>query len=340
MKKEKKGNKKGHLTKEERFCIEKLLKAKKSYLEIALVLNRGKSTIGDEVKRNGGRDKYKANKAHKRAYMKQYRKKRGCNKVALDSHLAKFAEKLLNERLSPETISDRSRIQPGIKYMSPKSIRKFVDRRPGLERFLYWSRNHKKPGMKRGKGEKLSERRFIEERPIEAIYGYGHWEGDFIVSKESKWVLVVLVEIFSKTILLKRIPNRKNDLVNKAVFSLLEGYSVRSLTLDNDIAFRKHLQLEQVLKAKIYFCHPYCSWEKGLVENINMRIRKDFIPKRTDISSITDDEIQSIEDWFNNSPRQCLNGFTAYERMIQNECGLSEDLVLPLIVSYPVRIRG
>ncbi|MFH1858756.1 MAG: helix-turn-helix domain-containing protein [Patescibacteria group bacterium] len=65
-------NKGKHLTKEERFCVEKLLKIGQSYQKIADALERGKSTIGEEVKNNGGREKYNAEKAHHRAYLKQY----------------------------------------------------------------------------------------------------------------------------------------------------------------------------------------------------------------------------------------------------------------------------
>jgi len=103
-------NKKKHLKIEERFCIEKILKQGKSFGEISRTLGRGLSTISEEVNGNGGRNNYKADRAHHRAYIKQYWKKKNCNKVAMDSHLSKFVEKKLSCGWSPETISDRLKI--------------------------------------------------------------------------------------------------------------------------------------------------------------------------------------------------------------------------------------
>jgi IS30 family transposase len=60
------------------------------------------------------------------------------------------------------------------------------------------------------------------------------------------------------------------------------------------------------LNTKIYFCHPYHSWEKGLVENTNRWIRQ-FIPKKTDLKLITNEELKNIEDWFNHTPKVCLS---------------------------------
>ena len=85
----------------------------------------------------------------------------------------------------------------------------------------------------------------------------------------------------------------------------------------------KQLQkkLEALLQAQIYFCHPYHSWEKGLVENTNRWIRQ-FIPKKTNLQLISKEELKAIEDWFNHTPKQCLEGRTAYEMMIEKEYGM------------------
>ena len=313
-------NKKKHLREEERFCIEKMLGQKQSFGAIARTLGRGLSTISEEVNANGGREEYRARKAEHRAYLKQWRKKRGCNKVALSSPLTTFVEKNLRRGWSPETISVRLKIQSGIGYASPKSIRKYIGRRHGLERHLFWERNNKKSGVKKSKDIFLHDplRKSITLRPYTALYEYGHWEGDFIVSKHNAWVLLVLVEKFSKTVRLELLPNRTNILVNETIVSLLTGYTVNTLTLDNDIAFGKWQELEGQLGAHIYFCHPYHSWEKGLVENTNRWIRQ-FVPKKSDLALYTKEYVAWIEAWFNHTPKQCLEGSTAYERMMEEE---------------------
>ena len=261
-------NKKKHLSDEERFCIEKMLGVGESFGQIGRTLGRGLSTISEEVKDNGGRKRYRAESAIRRAWWKQYRKKRNCNKVAMDGNLTRFVERKLEKGWSPEVISSRLKKQSGLKYASRKSIRKFIEKRPGLERFLFWERNNMKSGIKRKNNIYLTdpERKFIELRPWEALYSFGHWEMDFIVSKHNSWVLLVLVEKFSKTLKLALLPNRNNDLVNETVTRLLKNEIVNTITTDNDIGFGKWKELETLLQTSIYFCHPYHSWEKGLVE--------------------------------------------------------------------------
>ena len=319
--------------------MEKMLKQGKSFGEIARTLGRGISTVSEEVNANGGRKKYDAKKADHRAYLKQYWKKKNCNKVAMSGHLSRFVEKSLRKGWSPETISCRLETQSGIGYASSKSIRKFIERRSGLERYLFWKRNNMKSGRKRKNDKYLNdpERKWIDSRPLEAICEYGHWEGDFIVSKWNSSVLLVLAEKYSKKILLSILPNRNNDSVNEAMASLLKNHTVKTVTLDNDIAFGKWKKLEAMLGALIYFCHPFHSWEKGLVENTNRWIRQ-FIPKKTNLQLISKEDLKAIEDWFNHTPRQCLEGRTAYEVLTQKEYGM---MVESLEINLPnLRIWG
>jgi len=307
---------------------------------MAKLMNRGKSTIGDEIKRNGGRENYDPIKADNRAYLRQYRKKRQCLKVPLDKDLTRYVEKHLSQdKWSPETISGRMREESKPFYASGKAIRKYIEKRPGLERFLFENRTHKKGGPKKQKGETLTDRTFIDERPVEALLGleFGHWEGDFIVSKQSKWVMLVLVERKTLLTLIEVLPNRKNDAVNDTVSQMLEPYEVRSLTLDNDIAFMRHKRLQDMIDAPIFFCHPYSSWEKGLVENTNMWIRKLFVPKKRDIGSVKKKEIENIEKWLNHTPRHVLSYKTAYESYLE-EYGYA--ILLPSLSEQGVRIWG
>ena len=331
-------NKKKHLSDQERFCIEKMLRVGASLVDIGKTLGRGKSTMTEEVNTNGGRKKYTAESAIRRAYWKQYRKKRNCNKVAMDGHLTKFVEKKLKSGWSPESISSRLKVQPGLSYASKKSIRKFIEKRPGLERFLFWNRNDHKGGRKRENKIYLTdpERKWIEMRPSEAMFSYGHWEMDFIVSKYNSWVILVCVEKYSKLLKLALLPNRQNDLVNEALLSMFRGCIPKTITTDNDVAFGKWKALEAMLNTQVYFCHPYHSWEKGLVENTNRWIRE-FVPKRTDLKSISQLFLLDIENYFNHKPRVCLCGDTSYEVMMEREHGT---LIESLAVNFPVRIEG
>jgi len=107
------------------------------------------------------------------------------------------------------------------------------------------------------------------------------------------------------------------DLVYRYIAELTGGVLMNTLTLDNDIIFRKHKELSKLLGVPVYFCHPYHSWEKGGVENTNKLIRQ-YIPKGSDISQYTDAYIQMIQDKLNNRPRKCLKYKTPLEVMLQH----------------------
>jgi len=298
-------NKQNHLRKEERFCIEKMLQTGAIYKEIADVLGRGESSIGHEVRRNGGRAKYSAVKAQQRAYLRQYRKKRTCLKVAMDIGIRKQVDHYLyKHRWSPETISATLRIYHRLK-VSAKAIYKYLKQRC-LEYLL--------PRYRQRKGHKrinsgLSDRIFITD-PNCVRNGYGHWEGDFIVCPQNTSVLLVLTERLTKETRIRYLPNRNNDLVNQAVVSMLSDRTVASITLDNDIAFNKHKVLSSLIAAPVYFTRPYRSTDKALVENTNRWIRQ-YIPKRTNLANLHPIRIKKALHWLNARPRECLGWMTA-----------------------------
>lgn len=308
-------NKKKHITKEERFCIEKMLKNSQTLRSIASVLERGVSTISEEIKKNGGRDKYYAEKAHNRAYRKQHLKKQNCMKVATDSFLAAYVEKKLRRYISPERISGRLK-RNYARGVSAKAIRKFARSR-GLESFLYRKGKKKKNGLCDKGIQWKYERIFVDdERCVRD--GYGHWEADFIVSSHSKAVLFVAVERVTKQTMIRWLPNRNNDLVREVVVDALSEFSVKSLTVDNDVAFIKHPELSLALEVPVYFARPFRSTDKALVENTNRWIRW-FVPKKTDIKSVTQEKVWWVEEWLNTVPRQCLDFATAREVLLLEE---------------------
>lgn len=291
-----------------------MLKASKTYRDIARTLERGLSTISEEIKRNGRKDNYDAKKAHHHAYVKQWRKKQGCLKVATDGFLSNYVEKELRRFVSPERISGRLKREYD-KSVSAKAIRKFARAR-ALESFLY----------RRGKTKKkvhispiqwTYERVFVDN-PLCTREGYGHWEGDFIVSSYSKAVLLVLTERMTKRTVVRWLPTRNNDLVREVIVEALSVFSVKSLTVDNDIAFVKHRQLSAELHAPVYFARPYRSTDKALVENTNRWIRW-FIKKKTDIALVTQERVEWVESWLNTVPRQCLEFATATEMLLLEE---------------------
>lgn len=297
-------NKTSHLRKDERFCIEKLLRSGATYKEIAAVLERGVSTIGHEVRRNGGRYEYQAVNAHQRSYLRQYRKKRTCLKVAMDIGIRKQVEHyLFVYKWSPETISATLHIYHRLK-VSAKSIYKYIKQRC-LEYLLPRYRKKRK-GYRR---HNLTDRIFVDDVCC-ARDGYGHWEGDFIVCPQNTSVLLVLTERLTKETRIRYLRNRNNAVVNHAVVSMLSDRTIQSLTVDNDIAFNQHKQLSSLLAAPVYFTRPYRSTDKALVENTNRWIRQ-FVPKRTNLSTVDPNQIKKALHWLNDRPRECLGWMSA-----------------------------
>ena len=156
----------------------------------------------------------------------------------------------------------------------------------------------------------------IENRPEEVIGRevFGHYEADTVVSKRNtgKAALCVLEERVTRTTHIKKISSMRPKANNKALENMGKNLKMKSLTLDNGIENKHHEKLSKKLKISIYFCNPYCSWEKGAVENTNGRIRR-FFPKGTNFSKIHPNTIAKVERILNNTPRKCLNYKTPNE---------------------------
>jgi IS30 family transposase len=117
-----------HITKEERYLIEKMLRERKSISYIAMLINRSKSSVSTEISRNGGRSRYKHIRASERQIRKQTLKKRKNNAVISDSVTRKRVDRMLAKGLSPEVISSKLIEHKSSKRISSKSIRKYRDK--------------------------------------------------------------------------------------------------------------------------------------------------------------------------------------------------------------------
>ncbi len=298
-----------HLNFEERFCIEKMYCAGSAVRRIAEFLGRSVNTVSREIRKHSVNGIYDAKKAKQKSSAQRWRAKQQCLKVALNSFLTLFVEEKLEKKWSPKQISGHLKRELGI-VCSAKAIYKFAESR-GLEHLLFWGWNNHRGGWKRGRWKTPKDgRKYIEKRPERKEVG--HIELDFIVSKESPWVLLVAVDFVAKKTWVRKLLNRKRDTIRVALSCLFHGVALRSITTDNDIAFTCWRELEALLGVQIYFTHPYHSWEKGLVENTNRWIRC-FVPKRRDIGTVTQEEIDEILSFLNDRPREVIGFQTPVE---------------------------
>lgn len=307
-----------HLSDSERRRIGRLRNSGWSVRQIGKALGRSVSTVSDEIKRNSVKGTYDPHRAAHKAYVRRkYSKVQGL-KVVQARGLRPFVEEKLQAEWSPEMIAGRIRlVETTLPPVSTKAIYKFVASVQGrpFEHCLHRRRVHRKGGPKRGRKAVLDGRVSIEQRPkhVEERQEFGHFEGDFIESgKDGSGSLLVLVERKTRYPFLAYCGDRTTKTVNELAVRLLSGVPVASLTLDNDLSFQKHEELSRLLGTTIFFCHPYCSHEKGTVENRNGRIREK-IPKRTDLSQVPEEVIRAVETKLRSLPMKCLNWQTPQE---------------------------
>lgn len=310
-------NKFVQLSFEDRVKIETLLEEGVSKRGIARKLKRDPKAIRYEIKRNKVRGKYSAVKAELKSYQRRWRAKFQVLKIAMDKELKKYVEDHLKEYWSPEGIAGRLKyVDIHLPYVGKDAVYAYIDSVHGrkLEKFLWWRGKKHKPRVPR---EVIPNRTMIDDRPksVENRHYFGDWEGDFIVSgKDGTGALLVLVERKSRYVIIWKLKDRKVATVNHILGEIFGGGSlvVRTLTVDNDISFRLHEEMSGLIGAPVFFCHPYHSWEKGTVEKMNQMIRR-FIPKRTNISKVSEKKIREVKEILNNRPYECLKFKTPYE---------------------------
>lgn len=309
----KKGTTYQQLSYEERVSIETLVKRGVSVRAIAVTLGRSPNTVAREIREKTVRGTYTPRKAHRKTYVRRWRSKVNCMKVAMSPALTKLVREKLLLKWSPERIAGHGR-RIGLP-ITQRAVYRYIHSR-ALDQYLFWDRIKKKRGMKRGHHSPSdTAKRLIEMRP--PLISTGHWELDFIVSRQSSVVLMVMVDRWTRYTLIRVLQHKTHAAVLHALGGIKQKYKMRTITTDNDIVFRGWAEMERGLSALFYFALPYHSWEKGLVENTNRWIRT-FVPKKTDLALVTPQTLSDIDTYLNKTPRQCLGYRTAEEVLLAN----------------------
>ena len=264
---------------------------------------------------------YDPKKAHHKAYVRRYNSKYQGMKIVEHDDLRDFITKCLYDGQSPENIAGRIKTkEKHLPSIGKDAIYTFIASIYG--RRIEYARNKKKVTSK-GRGAKvtkLKDRTFIDKRPkvINERKRSGDAEADFIVSgKTGRGILLTVADRKIRVSFIEQILCVSIINVEKAFTKIKKRFpELRTITTDNDILFRHHKRLEKLLGVKIYFCHPYHSWEKGTIENTNKHIRKD-IPKGSDISKYSKHFIKTIEEKLNRRFMKVLNHATPYELLIK-----------------------
>jgi IS30 family transposase len=306
-----------HLTREERYQIHALRSQGIRIAAIAVQLGRHRSTIDRELARNTCEQGYDPAKAHIQA--------RAClsgpdNVRTIPIQTWQWAERYLRLGLSPQQVSARLHLE-GRASLSKESmyLRVYADQAAGgdLAQHLRCQKvRRKRYGSGRERRGTLKNCVRIDQRPkvVDKRSRIADWEGDTVIGRGHQGVLVTLVERKSRYTLAAALPRRTSALVGQAMIDLLRPYKERckTITLDNGKEFADHEFIARCLQAKVYFAHPYCSWERGLNENHNGLLRQ-YFPKSMSLAGVQQSQVDAAVYALNHRPRKCLGWRTPHE---------------------------
>ena len=301
-----------HLTSEQRYTIDVLLRQKKSRKEISQTIGVSESTLSREIRRNSGQRGYHWQQAQVKATDRQRRLQNYRN---LTMEIRKLIRsKITEEQWSPAQIVGYLR-KKGKPAVCDETIYAYIraDKENGgdLWRHCRHQLKHRRRQVS-APYVAVQNRTMIDERPADWNGSTpGDFEMDTIVGKDGKGAIVTLVERNTNFTMARKLPEGKNaKALAQAVILMLLPYigRIRSITTDNGSEFAEHLKIAKRLKTKKFFAHPYSSWEKGCIEYHNKLIRQ-YIPKGIDFDNVSDQMIKEIIIKLNRRPRLKL-GFS------------------------------
>lgn len=318
------------LTLAEREEISRGLMAGHSIRTVAMRLNRAPSTISREVRRNGGKDRYRASHADQRAWDRARRPK--VSKLVRHRVLARLVASKLQQQWAPEQIAGWLKHRyPGneARQVSHETIYRslFIQTRGALKKELLEHLRHTR-AMRRSRHHtqktedhaQITGAISIRERPADADDRAvpGHWEGDLLFGGRNSQI-ATLVERWSRYVMLVKLDGKDSETVVNALIKharKLPQELYRSLTWDRGSEMAQHHRFTLATDIKVYFCDPYNPWQRGSNENTNGLLRQ-YFPKGMDLSGITQAQLNAVARRLNERPRKTLNFETPAERFHQ-----------------------
>ena len=307
----------GQLKPEQRYAIFILLQQKKKKSEIAEIIGVNKSTISRELKRNGSKRGYSWKKAQEMCDLRKERlrePRKMCGQV-----INRIERYMRDEQMSPETIVGYCRRKDYL-MVCKSSIYNYIHRDKEKGGDLWKECPHRLKHRKRpvGKYIPIKNRVGIEKRPAE-VDGkrFGDWEMDLMSDSEGKQFKLTIVENSCLISFIANLPHGKDSHeVAKKVVSILKPFkrfgALKTITTDNGSEFADHEYITKKLGVPVYFTDPYCSWQKGRIENTNKLYRR-YLPRDPALFACSDEELVSIQNKLNRRPRKKINFFSPHE---------------------------
>jgi IS30 family transposase len=318
----------GRLTLAEREEISLGVGRGERFSAIAGRLGRAVSSVSREVAANGGRDGYRAWRAHRRAHERARRPK--MPRLA-DPRLAAQVTAWLRQWWSPEEISRRLRIEfpdDPMMWVSHETIYQslFVqgrgELRRELTRCLRTGRTKRRPQGRAEYRGQLPGMVMISERPAEVDDRAvpGHWEGDLLVGKNGRTAVGTLVERSTRYVLLLHLGEGRDaakvDAAMRRAIATLPGELFRTITWDQGKEMARHAAFSIDTGIQVYFCDPHSPWQRGSSENTNGLLRQ-YLPKGTDLSVHSQRDLERMARSLNDRPRKTLGYLKPSEKLAE-----------------------
>ena len=328
-----------HLTREERIILERMARGGRPPRDIAAVLGRHRRTVEREIARglvkhldsqlrvlmvyssDRGQDVHDLNATAKGPNLKLGRNK----------EMAEFIRwRVVEYKESPDVVAWRLRDACMDGAVCTKTLYNYIDQGviPGVTNESLWEKRKRQRRSRRcvrRVAKRFSRGQSIDQRPIEAQTRneFGHWEMDLVAgpARGSAAALLTLVERKHRRAIVRKLPDKTQASVLKTLRIIERQYGTarfrrifKTITVDNGSEFLDFESLQSSAfsmqqRTRIFYAHPFSSWERGSNENTNRIIRR-FIAKGRDIKVLTNEKISQIQNWINNYPRRILNFLT------------------------------
>lgn len=296
-----------HLRDEDRKIIARMLEDNKSQTEIGRTIGFSQGTISKEISRNSGQRGYRPRQAQ--AWADERKVSKQPRSTVMTCVIADEIVARLGVKHSPEQISHALALNG--QQVSTSTIYKHLikDKNSGGSLHLNLRINSRRRYRHRNKASrtKIPNRRDISERPavVARRTRYGDWEADLIEGARGSGYILSLYERKSRYAKLVKLDSKTSEETACGIIKALGCYRVETITYDNGLEFSRHEEVSAALGAEGYFCEPYCSWQKGSVENFNGLVRQ-YYPKGCDLSGVHQSAMDEVEAELNDRPRKIL----------------------------------
>lgn len=299
-----------HLTFAQRYSIAQLRQNHYTLKDIGIIIGKDKSVVSRELRRNCDLRNgfYKADLAQQKCAARHQQKPK---RIYFTHEIRAHVELHIKNDFSPEQVSGTAK-RTATPCVSHERIYKYLwaDKKKGGTLYKHLRCKGKKyasRGLDNKKRGQIIGRVDIDQRPsiVEEKNRFGDFETDLIIGKNHHQAIFTANDRSTGILRMGKVKSKEAKEIETIAIHLLEEFTttMHTITSDNGKEFANHKAIATALEVDYYFAKPYHSWERGANENLNGLIRQ-YFPKGSDFTLITDEQIKNVQHKLNNRPRK------------------------------------